>query len=433
MRRWLALGCVLLMAAVVVGVAASPTSPVAATPDGPPPVTTATGVDGRWHNHDVTVTFSATSTMSTVAATFVQVDGGPVQATAKVVIGAPRSHANDGEHILTFWSKDADGRTEAPRTATVRIDTRPPTITRLRLRSGVLDRVQPMEVLFSLAEPSGRARVSYSVRDQYGYLSRRGRNIRVPAGPARLTIPNRYSSGRPFTPGMYRVQLKLTDEAGNTTLSRPLVVRDYHPTRASVLLNLPKAGRRVALSFDDGGPSWVWAGILNVLKKYRMRASFFILTRYVSGSPHLARRTALEGHGIGSHGTTHAPMTSQSATQIRRELQACQAAWWRAARATPVGWVRPPYGDYNRATLAAVGAAGYSRVVLWDVDPRDWQGGSASTIASSTLAHVHPGAIICLHVRPATLAALPTILKGLRARGYRSVSLPELLHAAGRR
>ena len=126
-------------------------------------------------------------------------------------------------------------------------------------------------------------------------------------------------------------------------------------------------------------------------------------------------------------------MTTQSYAGVRRELIASEAPWWRAAQATPVGWMRPPYGDHNRMTVAAAGSVGFQHVIMWDVDPGDWRGYGASTIAANTLSHVHSGAIVGLHVRPATMAALPTILRGLRARGYRSVSLPELFHAAGMR
>ena len=126
-------------------------------------------------------------------------------------------------------------------------------------------------------------------------------------------------------------------------------------------------------------------------------------------------------------------MTTQGYDGVRRELIASEAPWWRAARSTPVGWMRPPYGDHNATTVAAAGSAGFAHVVMWDVDPGDWRGYGASTIAANTLSHVHSGAIIGLHVRTSTMAALPTILHGLRARGYTSVSLPELFHAAGRR
>ncbi len=71
--------------------------------------------------------------------------------------------------------------------------------------------------------------------------------------------------------------------------------------------------------------------------------------------------------------------------------------------------------------------------MLWDVDPRDWAGPGAGAIASHVLSHVHSGAIVCMHLTPQTAAALPTILAGLKARGYEAVSLPELFRAAGYR
>ncbi len=442
MGRALVLVCVLLLVLATAATAAAgaegpddarSSSPSPVPIDGPPPVTVAHGADDAWHNSAVTVTFTATSSIAAVADTFVQVDGGVVESTTEVVVKAPRTHADDGEHVLTFWSVDADGRTETPQSVTVKIDTQPPAISQLRLRPGLLRRVRPVDVGFSLSDISGGARLSYTVLDQYGYLARRGRGISVGEGARTIAIPDRYGNGRTFVPGLFRVTLTFTDRAGNSTVTRPLAFRDYHPVRASVTYNVKGAGRRVALTFDDGGPAWVWARMLDTLKKYHMHATFFVIGPYVSAEPRVAQRVVREGHGIGSHGWTHSPMTTQGYDGVRRELVSSEAPWWRAARATPVGWLRPPYGDHNRTTVAAAGSVGFQHVVLWDVDPGDWRGYGAGTIAANTLSHVHSGAIIGLHVRANTMAALPTILRGLRARGYRSVSLPELFHAAGRR
>jgi peptidoglycan/xylan/chitin deacetylase (PgdA/CDA1 family) len=407
-------------------------SPVAVA-EGPPPVTTVHGADDRWHGSAVTVTFTAAGEIAAVAATFVQVDGGPAQAAAEAVVSAPPDHANDGVHTLTYWSVDVDGRVEAPQSVSVKIDTRPPSIKDLRLRPDVLHRVRPVRAGFVLSDISGGASLSYKVLDQYGYLARKGRGIDMGEGARAIDIPDRYGNGKAFVPGLFRVTLTFTDQAGNRTETRPLTFRDYHPVRAQVTYTVKGAGRRVALTFDDGGPAWVWGRMLDTLEKYDMHATFFVAGPYVSAAPRMARRTAREGHGIGSHGWTHAPMTTQGYDGVRRELRRSEGPWWRAARATPVGWMRPPYGDHDRTTVAAAGSAGFRHVVMWDVDPGDWRGYGASTIAANTLSHVHSGAIIGLHVRASTMAALPTILRGLRARGYTSVSLPELFHAAGRR
>ena len=121
MGRALVLVCVLLLVLATAATAAAgaegpddarSSSPSPVPIDGPPPVTVAHGADDAWHNSAVTVTFTATSSIAAVADTFVQVDGGVVESTTEVVVKAPRTHADDGEHVLTFWSVDADA---APR------------------------------------------------------------------------------------------------------------------------------------------------------------------------------------------------------------------------------------------------------------------------------------------------------------------------------
>ncbi len=164
-----------------------------------------------------------------------------------------------------------------------------------------------------------------------------------------------------------------------------------------------------------------------------MHATFFVVGPYVRADQRVAARAAREGHGIGSHAWTHTPSTVLGYSGVRRELVQSEAPWWSAARVSPVGWFRPPYGDHNASTVAAAGSVGFAHVVMWDVDPGDWRGYAASTIAANTLSHVHSGAIIGLHVRSTTAAALPIILHGLKARGYTSVSLPEMFHTVGKR
>jgi peptidoglycan-N-acetylglucosamine deacetylase len=147
----------------------------------------------------------------------------------------------------------------------------------------------------------------------------------------------------------------------------------------------------------------------------------------------LARRTVAWGNAIGSHTWKHELTTLQTPTEIAATLRADVAVWWRLAHATPVPYFRPPYGGYDDETLAAAGSAGFARVILWSVDPADWGSPGSAVIADRVLSHVHPGAIVLMHVTPGTAAALPTIISGLRARGYSMVTLPALFRAAGYR
>ncbi len=94
--------------------------------DRTPPVTTQTGADGRWHNLAVTVAFTASDRASGVASTSFSADGGVTWETGACIVDAPATHDNDGIHIILYRSADNTGLVEAPRSCTVRIDTRQP-------------------------------------------------------------------------------------------------------------------------------------------------------------------------------------------------------------------------------------------------------------------------------------------------------------------
>jgi peptidoglycan/xylan/chitin deacetylase (PgdA/CDA1 family) len=241
----------------------------------------------------------------------------------------------------------------------------------------------------------------------------------------------RHADHRALTPGVYRLTLTVTDSAGNVTVTSAKSFRDYRPAAAKLYYHLPAAGKRVALTFDDGGDNAAWASILSTLKRYGSHATFFPLGPLVNGP--LARRTVAYGDAMGSHGWTHSEMTRQSYAQVLHEWLSSEAPWWSAAGVSPVPYCRPPYGSHNRTTAAAAGAAGFTRVILWDVDPQDWASPGAGVIAQRVLSHLHPGAIVVMHLRGQTAAALPAILSGMRARGYKCVSIPELFSAAGYR
>src|SRR5262249_1519976 len=95
---------------------------------------------------------------------------------------------------------------------------------------------------------------------------------------------------------------------------------------------------------------------------------------------------------------------------------------------------RPPFGDYNNAVVAQATAMGLS-TITWDVDPQDWSSPGVSVIVSRVLSSVHSGAIVLMHdgyfFRQQTAQALPLIIRGLKRRGYRLVTLPTLLGGGG--
>ena len=400
--------------------------------DTTPPITTASGMGSRWRNDTATVRFAATDDLSGVAATVYRVDGGAWQIGAEVQVRAPKNHSNDGEHVVDFYSVDNSLNQEAAQSVTVKIDTRPPHFAWKSLSPGIIRRVAPVTCRFTIDERSGPVTLSYRVTDQYGYHAVSKSGLVRTAGARTVRITPRYKNRKGFVPGVYRIQFTLRDEAGNQTVSNRRSFRNYRVVSGGVWRRVSGAGKVVALTFDDGNNA-AWASILNTLKRYKAHATFFPLGPYVASSPSLARRTMKEGHACGVHGWTHSQMTRQSPSQVQSEWLRNAAPWWKATGRSPVPYCRPPYGDMNGSTTAASAAAGFYRIILWDVDPQDWAQPGAGVIASRVLSHVHPGAIVCMHRTPQTAQALPTILSGLRSRGYKAVSLPEMFHAAGMR
>lgn len=407
-------------------------SPSPSPVDSEAPVTIATGVDDLWHRSDVVVHFIATDPGSGIAYTLFKVDDGAWTNGTRVEVRALKNHANDGAHIISFYSVDNAQNVEAEQRVTVKIDTTPPGFEWGAVSPAVIERVQAVSFRFVVSDIGGLIRVSWRATDQYGTFAASKGGLEREPGAREIEVVPRYKNHEAFMPGLYKVGLTLTDQAGNVTVTGTRDFRNYRPAPAKAWRNVSGAGRLVALTFDDGGAE-PWASMLSTLKAYRAHATFFPLGPYAQASPSLMRRTVAEGNALGSHGWTHTEMTRQSYSAVRGEWIRSEAPWWNAAGVTPVPYCRPPYGSYNSTTLAAAGSAGFTRVILWDVDPRDWTEPGSAVIAQRVLSAVHPGAIVCMHLRAQTAAALPTILSGLRARGYKAVSLPELFRAAGYR
>jgi peptidoglycan/xylan/chitin deacetylase (PgdA/CDA1 family) len=213
----------------------------------------------------------------------------------------------------------------------------------------------------------------------------------------------------------------------------------YHATyavRSQFLGRTYWRGRRdtneVALTFDDG-PSPHTAGILDVLAEHRVNATFFMVGRAVESFPDIAQRVFAEGHEVGNHSYSHPLYLFQRGSQTRNQLQRTQDVIAETIGVRPM-LARPPFGVRTPAYFGATRALGL-RTVQWDVAGFDWKNRSGKRIAHDVLGKVRAGSIILLHDgdsegkqdRRQTVAALPLIIEGLRARGLRIAPLSQLL------
>jgi peptidoglycan-N-acetylglucosamine deacetylase len=171
--------------------------------------------------------------------------------------------------------------------------------------------------------------------------------------------------------------------------------------------------------------------MLELLAREDVRATIFVQGRWAAAQPALARRIGHEGHLVGNHSLSHAPVNHLTDEGIAHSVRKAEETIRETTGADPRPWFRCPYGDGDDdpRVLGALERLGY-RNVGWDVDPKDWRAETADEVTEASvggcLAHGDRARLL-LHVWPsATLAALPTIVGRLRAEGAEFVGVEEL-------
>ena len=196
-------------------------------------------------------------------------------------------------------------------------------------------------------------------------------------------------------------------------------------------VSINKAGgsrKYVALTFDDGpGPDT--PAVLAELKKLNVPATFFVIGANIQENPEVFRQVLADGHEVGVHTWNHKDMTTLPAKEQQAEIEST------AGEILSVGGVasrlfRAPYGSVDPAVLKQAEKAKLLSV-LWDVDTVDWTRPSADQIVQTAVSQAQPGSIILLHDgggdRASTIAAVPRIVKELRAKGYEFSTVGDLV------
>ena len=196
------------------------------------------------------------------------------------------------------------------------------------------------------------------------------------------------------------------------------------------LYRVPTQQRLLALTFDDGPDRETTPRILAELRRHGARATFFLITGQVPGREHVVRAMVREGHEVGNHFTRDRPSIQLEPSEFKTDL--LQAHSTLAPFAQP-RWARPGSGWYSQEMIRVMQQNGY-RCVLGSVYPFDATIPSVAWTADYVLRNARPGAIVVLHDGGArgrrTERVLARILPELRRRGYRLVSLSELMAAA---
>jgi len=230
-----------------------------------------------------------------------------------------------------------------------------------------------------------------------------------------------------------QIRQAILSTAATTKPSQPPTPIDLTPPpmfRGHTLTQVPIPGRKVvALTFDDGPDRLQTQQVLTILQQTNVKATFFVIGRNVQLYPDIAAKIVQQGHAIANHTWSHGyhrVSPSQAAHEINRTTDIIYATTGQKSY-----WFRPPGGNLTNG-LVNYAQNQNQTVLMWSVDPRDWQPGrTAADIATTVLRDTRPGGIILLHdgggPRQATIRALPQIITTLQQQGYEFVTIPTLL------
>lgn len=189
--------------------------------------------------------------------------------------------------------------------------------------------------------------------------------------------------------------------------------------------------KKVALTFDDGPDRHFTPQILDILKKYNVKATFFVIGINAEKYPEVLKRISDEGHIIGNHSWDHKDFTKLTPEERYDEIHKTELLIDRQL-GSHRAMFRMPSGAFNDDVVKDIAALGYYNI-YWSVDTEDWSGISASAIKKNIKDELRPGAIVLMHSSGQskaisnTVKVLPEVIEMLQKSGYKLVTVPELL------
>ncbi|HKH99837.1 MAG TPA: polysaccharide deacetylase family protein [Candidatus Sulfotelmatobacter sp.] len=200
---------------------------------------------------------------------------------------------------------------------------------------------------------------------------------------------------------------------------------------------LARGTKQLALTYDDGPNDPHTLRLLEVLAKHQVHATFFLIGRYVSQRPGIARDLVKAGHIVGNHTTTHPLLTLLSEAHIRRELSGCRVALQETV-GEHSSLFRPPYGGRRPAVLRIARELGFEPV-MWNVTGYDWTAPPAAEIERKVTSQIRGGDVILLHDgghrqigvdRSQTVLATDHLITRYKSEGYEFVTIPQMMGQA---
>jgi peptidoglycan/xylan/chitin deacetylase (PgdA/CDA1 family) len=192
--------------------------------------------------------------------------------------------------------------------------------------------------------------------------------------------------------------------------------------------------KQIALTYDDGPNDPHTLRLLEVLAKHDVRATFFLIGRYVQQRPDIAREVVRSGHVVGNHTFTHPLLIFKGASEIRDELEQCRQSLLEVVGGHS-NLFRPPFGGRRPGTLRIAREMGLEPI-MWNVTGYDWNAPPAALIERKISNRVRGGDVILLHDgghkqmgadRSQTVLATEHLISRCKGEGYEFVTIPKMV------
>lgn len=209
-------------------------------------------------------------------------------------------------------------------------------------------------------------------------------------------------------------------------VNSPAVVGVSASNRELPVYCVKRDDKTLAISFDAAWGNEDTQTLIDILNKYGINATFFVVGDWVDKYPESVKALAENGNEVMNHSSDHAHFSKLSHNDIIANISACNDKIEAVTGVKPTLF-RCPYGEYDDHVINAVNSMGMT-AVQWDVDSLDWKGISAAEIQKRVLDKVQPGSIVLFHnAAENTPEALPGIIEALLADGYTFVPISKIL------
>lgn len=192
------------------------------------------------------------------------------------------------------------------------------------------------------------------------------------------------------------------------------------------IYSVEHADKLLSISFDASWGADKTIAILDILDKYNVKTTFFLVGGWVDKYPDMVKEIFSRGHEIGNHSDSHPHMSQLSEQAIRDELRIMSDKVENLTGVRPTLF-RPPYGDYNNRVISVARAEGYE-AVQWSIDSLDWKDRGTQDIIKQCTYRVENGDIVLFHNDSNDIVnALPTVIQHYQSLGYTIVPVSEIL------